>query len=97
MSKRLRISPTEYYNTRRKEDDGGIFLTLSPYSCLRQMYFQIDKTREIINVVFQGLSLYQGEVDFDKITIGMKVEPVFKEKREGNMLDIKYFRPARGG
>lgn len=67
MSKRLRISSTEYYNARRKEDGGGIFLTLTPYSCLRQMYFQIDKTKELINVVFQGRTMYQGEVDFDKI------------------------------
>ena len=33
------------------------------------------------------------EVDLDKITIGMKVQPVFKEHREGNILDIEYFKP----
>jgi len=32
-------------------------------------------------------------VDPSKLKIGMRVQAVFKEKREGNMLDIKYFRP----
>lgn len=67
MSKRLRVSPTEYYNARRSENDSGIRFMLTPYSCLRQMYFQIDKTNDLINVVFQGQSLYQGELDIDKI------------------------------
>ena len=41
-----------------------------------------------------GLTHLLGEVDFENIRIGMKVEPVFKEKGEGNILDIKYFRPS---
>ena len=40
-----------------------------------------------------GITHFLGEVELDKITIGMKVEPVFAEERKGNMLDIKYFRP----
>jgi hypothetical protein len=32
-------------------------------------------------------------VDPKKLKIGMRVQAVFKEKREGNMLDIKYFQP----
>lgn len=34
-----------------------------------------------------------GEVDFDQLKIGMKVQAVFKEERVGNILDIKYFKP----
>ena len=36
-------------------------------------------------------------VDSDKVKIGMKVEAVFKpkEKREGSINDIKYFRPTK--
>ena len=34
-----------------------------------------------------------GEVDFDQLKIGMKVQAVFKEEREGHILDIKYFKP----
>ncbi len=41
-----------------------------------------------------GITHFLGEVHLDKITIGMKVEPVFKDEREGNMLDIQYFRPV---
>jgi uncharacterized OB-fold protein len=41
-----------------------------------------------------GLCHLLGEIDLDKITIGMRVEAVFKDKREGNILDIRYFRPV---
>lgn len=41
-----------------------------------------------------GLCHLLGEVEPDKIAMGMRVEAVFKDKREGNILDIKYFRPV---
>jgi hypothetical protein len=36
-----------------------------------------------------------GEIDFDKIKIGMRVQAVWKDKeeRKGDLLDIKYFKP----
>ena len=37
---------------------------------------------------------FLGEVEDDKVKTGMEVEPVFREKCEGDMLDIKYFRPV---
>lgn len=37
---------------------------------------------------------FLGEVNLDNIKIGMKVKPVFKEKPEGNILDIRYFKPV---
>ncbi len=40
-----------------------------------------------------GFTHFLGEVDLDEIKAGMKVEAVFKEEREGNILDIKYFKP----
>jgi len=42
-----------------------------------------------------GLTHLLGEVDFDEIEAGMRVEPVFKQKREGNLLDIEYFKPSK--
>jgi uncharacterized OB-fold protein len=38
-----------------------------------------------------------GEIDFEKVSIGMPVEAVFKAKkdREGSILDIKYFKPIK--
>jgi len=39
-----------------------------------------------------GLTHLLGEVELDKITIGMRVEAVFNDKRQGNILDIKYFK-----
>jgi uncharacterized OB-fold protein len=34
-----------------------------------------------------------GGVDLDKIKPGMRVQAVFKDQREGNILDIDYFKP----
>jgi len=34
-----------------------------------------------------------GEVDFDQLKIGMRVQAVFKEERVADILDIKYFKP----
>ena len=34
-----------------------------------------------------------GEVEFEQLRIGMRVQAVFKEKREASILDIKYFKP----
>ena len=40
-----------------------------------------------------GFTHILGEVDLQSIDVGMRVEAVFSEKRQGNILDIKYFRP----
>jgi hypothetical protein len=42
-----------------------------------------------------GLVHLLGEVDFNEIRVGMRVQAVFREKREGNYLDIKYFKPFK--
>jgi len=41
-----------------------------------------------------GLAHFLGEVDLDNTKIGMRLEPVFKEEREGSILDIDYFKPS---
>ena len=40
-----------------------------------------------------SLTHFLGELEPEDIKIGMRLKPVFKEKREGSMLDIKYFKP----
>jgi uncharacterized OB-fold protein len=40
-----------------------------------------------------GLVHMLSEVDFEKLVIGMRVKAVFREKRVGSILDIKYFKP----
>lgn len=35
-----------------------------------------------------------GEVEFKDIYNGMRVEAIFSEEPQGNLLDIKYFRPV---
>jgi len=40
-----------------------------------------------------GLVHMIGEVEFEKLHVGMRVQAVFKEQRTANILDIKYFRP----
>ncbi len=37
------------------------------------------------------------EVEFNTIKTGMRVEPVFAEQPQGNILDITYFKPAVEG
>jgi uncharacterized OB-fold protein len=43
-----------------------------------------------------GLVHLIGEVDPEKVRVGMRVKAVFKEERVGSILDIKYFRPNGG-
>ncbi|MGA2517389.1 MAG: Zn-ribbon domain-containing OB-fold protein [Thermodesulfobacteriota bacterium] len=40
-----------------------------------------------------GLAHIISEVDPEHLRIGMRLEAVFKEERQGSILDIKYFRP----
>ena len=40
-----------------------------------------------------GITHFLGEVDHKDLKIGMRVEAVFQETREGSILDIKYFKP----
>lgn len=40
-----------------------------------------------------GMTHLLGEIDFDDIEVGMRVQAVFSEVREGNLKDIKYFKP----
>ena len=42
-----------------------------------------------------GFTHLLGEIDFDELEIGLRVQAVFREVREGNLLDIKYFRPSK--
>ncbi|MCX5999916.1 MAG: Zn-ribbon domain-containing OB-fold protein [Chloroflexi bacterium] len=37
-----------------------------------------------------------GEADLSELAEGMRMRAVFKEKPEGNYLDIKYFKPIKG-
>jgi uncharacterized protein len=43
----------------------------------------------------KGITHLIGEVDLKKLKKGMRLEPVFKSKRTGTMLDIEYFRPVK--
>ena len=40
-----------------------------------------------------GLVHFIGDVDPEEVKVGMRVEAVFEDEREGNILDIKHFRP----
>lgn len=37
-----------------------------------------------------------GEVDPERLSVGMRVRAVFKEEREASILDIRYFKPLAG-
>jgi len=40
-----------------------------------------------------GIGHLLGEVAFSDLHVGMRMQAVFKEDRQGNMLDIEYFKP----
>jgi uncharacterized OB-fold protein len=40
-----------------------------------------------------GMVHFIDEVDPENVEVGMKVEAVLEDEREGNILDIKHFRP----
>ncbi len=42
-----------------------------------------------------GLLHFIGEAQPGSLKIGMRVQAVFAEKRTGNILDIKYFKPVK--
>ncbi len=48
-----------------------------------------------VNGADTGFVHILGEVNPSEVKIGMGLEAVFKEERTGNILDIKYFRPAK--
>lgn len=41
-----------------------------------------------------GMAHLIGEVEFDQLKIGMRMQPVFAETPEANILAIRYFKPA---
>ena len=45
--------------------------------------------------IYGGLVHKVAEISPEKVKIGMKVAAVYKEEREGSILDIKYFKPCR--
>jgi uncharacterized OB-fold protein len=44
-----------------------------------------------------GFVHFLNEVEPEELRVGLRVKPVFKEKREGNILDIRYFKPISKG
>nr|HID59431.1 Zn-ribbon domain-containing OB-fold protein [Desulfobacterales bacterium] len=44
-----------------------------------------------------GLVHFLNEVKQQDLRVGLRLEPVFKNERNGNILDIKYFRPIKSG
>ncbi|MDD5170490.1 MAG: Zn-ribbon domain-containing OB-fold protein [Syntrophales bacterium] len=42
-----------------------------------------------------AMTHFLGDVDFKDLKAGMKLEPVFNDKRNANILDIMYFKPVK--
>ncbi|MBE0480192.1 MAG: Zn-ribbon domain-containing OB-fold protein [Dehalococcoidia bacterium] len=74
--------------------------TLSSYTVVRYKEPYMPKEPPFAYGIIQldgastGMPHFLGGVDLDKIKIGMRLEPVFKEQREGSILDIDYFKPG---
>jgi uncharacterized OB-fold protein len=74
--------------------------SLTSYTVVRYEEPYLPKTPPFAYAIVQmdgadtGMAHFLGEVDLDKIKVGMRLEPVFKEEREGSILDIDYFKPS---
>jgi uncharacterized OB-fold protein len=74
--------------------------SLSTYTIVRYQEPYLPKEPPFAYGVIQldgadtGIAHFLGQVDLDKIKVGMRLEPVFKEEREGSILDIDYFKPS---
>jgi Predicted nucleic-acid-binding protein containing a Zn-ribbon len=61
---------------------------------------ELEKPKIIALISFENVKGYLihflDEIQYDKLRIGLKVIPVFKEynERNGSLTDIKYFKPA---
>jgi hypothetical protein len=83
--------------------DVGTKGTVYTFTQCYETYEGIRKEKPSIVAVIQidgtqgFLVHWLGEVDFEKVSIGMPVEAIFKAKkaREGSILDIKYFKPVK--
>jgi len=42
-----------------------------------------------------GMAHFIGDVDYEKLKIGMRMQPVFAEAPMANILSIRYFKPAQ--
>ena len=94
------VDTTEWVQVK---DEG----TLRTWAFINYAYVAQPKEPPYITAVIDldgadvGLSHYIGGVDFSdlekiraRVRIGMRVRAVWKEKREGQIMDIEYFAPA---
>ena len=74
--------------------------TLSSYTIVRykQSYTIKDVPFAFGLIQLDGadtaIAHFLGDIDLDKLKVGMRFEPVFKDEREGSILDIDYFKPS---
>jgi len=76
----------------------GILVTYTVVNYTYGSYYQPQEAPYSIGIIKldgadTGLCHILGEVKPEDIKIGMRVQAVFREQREGNILDIAYFKP----
>ena len=87
------LSPLEEW----KELSG--YGTLQTYSCVNYELKGHPTPAPLIYGIIQldgadtGMVHLINEVDLEDISIGMRLEPVFRKDRQGSIMDIDYFRP----
>ncbi len=78
----------------------GVLLTYTLVNYVYGGYYQPANPPYPVGIVRldgadTGLCHLLGEVEPDALSIGMRVEAVFREERKGDILDIAYLRPLR--
>jgi len=78
----------------------GTLLTYTIVNYTYSTYYQPKQAPYPIGIIKldgadTGMTHLLGEVQPEDIKIGMRMQAVFREPREGNILDIAYFKPAQ--
>lgn len=76
----------------------GTLLTYTIVNYTYSTYYQPKEAPYALGIIKldgadTGMTHLLGEMKFEDLKIGLKVQAVFREQREGNILDIAYFKP----
>jgi uncharacterized OB-fold protein len=79
----------------------GTLMTYTLVGYTYSSYYQPKEAPYLIGIIqldgaHTGLVHLLGEMKPEEVKIGIRVQAVFRESREGNILDIAYFKPLSG-
>jgi hypothetical protein len=67
MSETISVSPLEYYNVRKRENNERVGFLLSPYSCMKPISAVLLKKERKIIIYLRSMAIYNGIPDLSLI------------------------------